>query len=114
MDDKRVLKRRQTTFYMDVFDAEAEKPIGKLTDISSGGIMITGKNPVKTDRDYRLSLDLPSAIDGEKRIAFKARSVWCQHDDSAELYDTGFEMHNLSQEKITAIERSIRSYLFQD
>ncbi len=114
MDDKRVLKRRQTTFYMEVFDAKAEKPIGKLTDISSGGIMITGKNPVKTDCEYRLSLDLPNALDGEKRIAFKARSVWCRHDDSSELYDTGFELHNLPQEKITAIERSIKSYLFQD
>jgi hypothetical protein len=114
MDDKRVLKRRQTTFYMEVMDAEADKPIGKLTDITSSGIMITGKDPVKTDSEYRLSLDLPNALDGEKRITFKARSIWCRHDDSSELYDTGFEMHNLSQEKIAAIERSIRSYLFQD
>ena len=112
MVEERSKKRRHSIFYLKIIDRESEKLTGRLVDITTDGIKIFSDNPVRTNVPYRFQMILPEGFEGEKKISFAARSVWCKKDVNPEFYCAGFKLNNLSHNDRGKIETFIKDYTF--
>ena len=110
MSAQRKLERKKLIFYLKVFGEKTNRLIGDLVDITTEGIKLIGSRPVKTEITYKLRMDLPREIDGEKKIIFNAQSRWCEKDDRTDFYNTGFKLTAISPDDINRIENLILEY----
>lgn len=114
MGEKRKLRRKRATYYMKVVDQKTNKLAGNVHDISPSGFMMNSARPIKTHIVHDLSMFLPDTIEGEIPIIVKAKSVWCSRNLITNLYDTGFQLVNVSAEEREIIKSSLNSYLFKE
>ena len=114
MDDIRSLKRRHLIYYLDVFDNESGKLLGKLVDITTRGIKLVSRVPIAIDIDYSLRLTFPEGYFRTRDLSFEARSIWSSNDVNPDFYDTGFEVINLDREGRKVIRRLIDLVGFND
>ena len=96
MSNKRKNDRKQSTFYLKVYDQKSNKMAGNLRNITSNGIMLNSPEPIATGIVYQLGVALPDALIGEIPITLEAKSIWCSRNRITKLYDTGFELLNVS------------------
>ena len=97
MDDKRVEKRKDFSYYMQLTDAATRTLVGHLADISTGGFKLDSDTPIPTEKEYRFHLALTPDVASKPFMIFRAQSKWCQSDPvDPFVYNTGFhliEMH---------------------
>ncbi len=108
MEEARTQKRNNLIYYLRVHDQNTNRLIGRVVDITTGGIRVYSKEPVRVDRVFQLRMDLPDSIGGDRHISIDARSVWCKRGANPDLYETGFETNNISPEDSEIIKRLIR------
>lgn len=113
-DNKRKLKRRHLIYYLRVFQRGNNALIGHMVDVTREGIMIMSEEPIEADKDFEFRMDLPAEIWGKKFIDFDARSLWCRKDANPDFYNTGFTMLKIAPADMTAIDRLVSQYGFQD
>ena len=90
MAERRELKRRHLIYYLRVFDRNTDKIIGHLVDITTEGLMLISEGPLETDAIFELRMDLPSEIEGVRKMDCLAHSRWCRKDDNPDFFNTGF------------------------
>ena len=76
MVEKRKLKRRHLIYYLRVYEDKSKTPLGYMADIHSQGIMLISDNPIKTNKLFKLRMELPQQIGTKAQIEFTARSLW--------------------------------------
>jgi len=96
--------------YLGVLNGDTGEIIGRAVNISGDGVMLVSGEPIKTNVTYHLQLILPVQIAGSGEIPFDARSIWCRRNPSTTLYDTGFELLNVTGKDISAIESLIDAF----
>lgn len=109
-DDRRKLQRKYLTFFGRVFDRKTGQLIGQMADVTPEGAMIISGRPLDIDQDYQLRLDLPDTIFEQAHMDIDARSVWCQPDLEPSLFNTGFQLFNMTPEKVAIVEKIIKEY----
>jgi len=62
MIEKRKHNRKQTTFYMKVYDHVSEKMAGNLRDISTSGIKLNSPEPFEEGEIHRFAVFRPSDV----------------------------------------------------
>lgn len=112
--EARALKRRHLVFYLQVFDEDSDRLLGKLVDITTRGMMLLGGEPTEEGRAFRLRMALPSRIAGRETLTFSARSVWCRPDVNPEYHLAGFEFQDLGALEEDIINHLIQRVGFQD
>ena len=112
MDEKRNVKRWHTLQYLKVFNQQSEKPVGRLVNISTEGMMLMCEKPVKTDTAYRLRLVLSEESGNKKPITVEAISRWCEKSVNPDFFDAGFQLKNVSRENADDIEQLIQDSTF--
>ena len=114
MDERRKHKRRNSIFYIKVYDKETGKIVGRLVDITTGGMMLVSEKPIEigTVADFRMPL--PEKIRNIEEISFNAQSVWNGPDVNNEFFDTGFQFIEPSLETIDLICDSFEDHIFAD
>jgi len=110
LDDRRRAQRRHLIHYLGAVDGETGELIGRVVNISSGGVMVVSGQAIETEGLFRLRLVLPVDIAGSGEIPFDARSVWCSRNERTQLHDTGFELLDVTQKDIRAIESLIEAF----
>ncbi|GMR06180.1 MAG: hypothetical protein BMS9Abin25_0763 [Gammaproteobacteria bacterium] len=111
--EKRKRRRWELVFYLRIFDQEDGPLLGHVVDISADGLMLLSENPVELNKDFDLSLEMPSS--GAKKrhkITLKAHSIWHSNDANPDLIDTGFQLINPEKSSIDAIAKLIRELQF--
>lgn len=114
MEEKRRIKRRHLVFYLRVFDNISNELLGYLVDITPEGAMLISEQPLETDKEYELRMDLPTEIGRKSHLVFKARSLWNKPDINPSFYDTGFQIIDLADEDVGLINSLISFFGFQD
>lgn len=114
MDERRHLKRRHLLYYLRVFDRGSGAQVGSLVDITADGVMLISPEPLPTDRDFRLRMQLPAGITGDNRVELDARSVWTRPDVNPDFHVTGFRLLRVTPGCVGAIEQLIDDYGFRD
>jgi hypothetical protein len=114
MKDKRKTKRRYLLYYMRVYDANTRQQIGNLVDITPQGIMVVSDHPLPEDKNTRLRMELTAEVSEKPFMEFSAHSKWCEPDIIPNMYNTGFEILDLSSEDAEIIQHIIKEFGFRD
>jgi PilZ domain len=114
MEERRKYQRKYLIFFGRVFDRESGQLLGQMADITPGGAMIISGRPIEIGKVYHLHLDLPEDTFKEGHIDFEARSIWCQADIDPSLFNTGFELLDVTPKKAKIVEQIIQEYTIRD
>jgi hypothetical protein len=101
-------KKKYLVQFFQVLDRLTNNPIGHLVDISTGGMMIIGKEPIKEGIILKLRIDLPEIIQESSHLSIDARCIWCRQDVNPEYYYTGFDILVISPNHAGIIEELVR------
>jgi len=105
-DQKRTCLRQ----FFSVFDRIDGQPVGYVVDISVGGMMMIGREPIKAGTIMKMRIELPEVAEGNGRLTVDGRAIWCKKEDDPECYYTGFEFMMISPEQAGMIENLINRY----
>ena len=110
MNERRKHQRKYMVFFGRVVDRNSAQLVGNVADITNDGIMIISSQPLALDQDYEMRLDLSKEIFGIDHLDLKGRSIWCKPDIDPTLFNTGFQLQNISKEDSIIIEQIIKEY----
>ena len=114
MSERRKSTRRNTPHRLNVVAAESDTVLGRLVDITPGGLMLVGKKEWPTGHLLRIRIPLPTMINGRTEIEVSAEAVWSRPDDNPVYTRTGFQFNNLSGEGFYGMNRriAVNNFLF--
>jgi hypothetical protein len=114
MKDKRKIKRRFLLYYMRIYDVATRQQIGNLVDITQRGIMVVSEKPIPEGQTTRLRMELTDEVASKPFMEFSVVSKWCEPDITPNMYNTGFEIQDLSAEDAEIINRINEQFGFRD
>ena len=114
MKERRKTKRRYLLYYMRVYDTATREQIGNLVDITPKGMMIVNPQPIPEGRTFQIRLELSGEVSEKPHMEFSAVSIWCKPDIEPSLYNTGFEIRDLSSEDARIIKKIVENFSFRD
>lgn len=79
MNANRHIERHQLPYYLNVFNAFTDKPIGHLGNVSLDGLMLISQLPVLVGGCFDMRLKIPGP-DALRHIDFSATCLWCRED----------------------------------
>ena len=94
--ERRKSKRKHLYEFFDAVDSHSDSPIGKLVDVSAGGMKIMTRQKVDPETDVELKVVLPKEF-REGSITVHAKSKWC-HVEPSGTFETGLQLVGLSDE----------------
>ena len=111
MPDKRKIKRRDFTYYMQVKDDLSKQLIGYISDISTGGFKLDSPKKIPPGQDFRMQITLSHDIADKNSMVFIARSRWCHPDHvDPNTYNVGFEIINMAPSDVAIFQRMFDQY----
>lgn len=103
--EQRRYERYQVTDVIEVFDVFAECPLGRLVDISLGGLMLSSQRAIPLNQIFQTAIDLPGGVS----LQLGVESLWSRASaDGAQVW-TGFQLISVSDRDRTALERLIEA-----
>jgi hypothetical protein len=103
-------RRRHLYYYLKVFDAQSGRLVGHLVDLSAEKMQLLIPEPVPVDAQWRLRMELPSALDGHADVVLEARSVWCRRDENPAYYGACFRLLGVSPDGRSLFESMITKF----
>ena len=95
-------------------EKDSDKVVGFLVDITTKGIMIMSESPVEVDKTFHFKMHLQTDLSKKENLFFDAKSKWYKKSVNTDLYDTGFELLNVTAEDFKGIESIIEELGFND
>lgn len=114
MQDRRRTKRRFLMYYSRIFDTSNDTLVGQLGDVTPLGLMVISDAPLPVDKVFTLKIELSAEVSDQPDFLVTARSLWCQPDVAPGIYNTGFELQELSPENIEIIQHIVDNFGFRD
>ena len=112
--DGRTLKRRHLIYYLEVFNENNDELLGHVVDITTKGIKLIGKRPIKSKQEFSLHMKLPEEYFAGGLLKFDAVSLWSNKDVNPDFMVTGFQTLNLDKEAAKTIKKLINLLGFND
>ena len=112
--EKRSQKRRNTIYYLEVYDLNTGSLLGRMTDITVEGMMLINERPIAANKTYQCRMVLPKEILGRTNIIFDANCVWSRQARNSDFYEAGFRSLVADPGDIDAIEMLIQRFAFSD
>jgi hypothetical protein len=103
MFSKRKVKRIHLVYYLLVFDRKTDRLVGHVVDITTGGMKLMSKEPIKPDTVYDFRMALPDDLGTSREIAFQAKSVWSKNNLYSDFFGTGFTFEKIADEDVAII-----------
>ncbi len=103
MNANRHIERHQLPYYLKVFNAFTDKPVGYLGNVSADGLMLISQLPVLVGGCFDLRLKIPGC-DGFRHIDFTATCLWCQEDVTPGSFDSGFTLQSPPQDYLEMVD----------
>lgn len=103
--EQRRAPRKRLQNFLPVYDADSRELLGRLVDISSTGLMLISSAPLQEGRQLRLSIQLPTAIDGRTQLHIEATSMWCRSTSHTQHHGTGLRFTSIAEEDKQLLEQ---------
>jgi c-di-GMP-binding flagellar brake protein YcgR len=110
--DERNDERIFLLFYLEIYCNETRKFIGSVMDLSSSGMRLCCRNPVKVDDVLNCRMVLPSPPMDCHEISFPARVVWCETAFNPNYYDIGTQFMDMSEKEQGTIDKLIEVTIY--
>ena len=107
IQDRRRSKRWNLKVPLRIFDAESDRLVGHVVDVSLRGMKITSKQPIAKLRVMSFDIELPDAKKQWVKTPISAFSVHCIEDEESQVFYTGFEFVRITPECLLGLQRLI-------
>ncbi len=114
MAQERKLKRRHLIYYLRIYDRLTGELLGHLADITTDGMMLMSERPIDLEKSFQLEMTLPEEVTGNRKIVFRAKSLWSKKDINPDFYDTGFEIEDINEDDVALLKVLIDQFGFFD
>ena len=104
MRDNRTKTRRNSPHRINVLMAADDRALGRLVNITVGGLMFLSSESHEVGTTLNLRLPLPTMANGKTCIQVQGDVAWCAEDDNPRFWRVGVEFHNLGAEEGYIIE----------
>jgi hypothetical protein len=104
MRDHRRLRRRNSPHRINVLAAGDEQVLGRLVNITIGGLMFLSATPHAPNTRLELRLPLPTMANGKLSIDVAGHVRWCRSDANPQFHRVGLIFERLGPEEGYIIE----------
>jgi Tfp pilus assembly protein PilZ len=104
MRNKRSKPRRNSPHRVNVLDCRDDRPLGRLVNITTGGLMFLSGAPYEEGATLAMRLPLPTMANGKTAIEVTGKVIWCKPDESPKYHRTGVAFEELGAEEGYLIE----------
>jgi hypothetical protein len=103
--------RTQTIDYFLVRHLQTNQIIGRIANLSVGGLMLIANKPLCVRRTYDLQLVFPRTLFDKTFVTFTAESRWSKYNDFAKWWEIGFEIREINVEDQSVLQQIIQQLL---
>lgn len=114
MIDERRQRRSPVMSYLKISYRDNGHELGRVVDISTEGMRLSGVEPIQTDRTLSFKLNLPATSRAAGEVVFDAEVIWCRRAKNPGLYHTGIKIKDLPSEKVELIENFLEKSSQED
>ncbi len=107
MVERRKHKRVKSPQLLPVIDVNSKKQLGRLVDLSQGGLLMITTSNLPIDNIYQLQIDLPQHVGALNKIEFSAEVAWSESPEANESCWTGFQIIDISDYELEQIGQLI-------
>jgi Tfp pilus assembly protein PilZ len=104
MRDHRRTARRNSPHRVNVLAAASDKVLGRLVNITVGGLMFLAPGHFPVGTVLELRLPLPTMANSKMSIDVAGTVVWCRPDSNARFQRVGIQFEKLGAEEGYIIE----------
>jgi len=115
-ENKRANPRRNLFVYLNVVDNDTQKPLGRIVDLTTGGMMLVGDSPLETNSSYSAKILLSGGLQSitMENIDVSFTTQWSKPDANPSLFVSGTKFKNLTPQTSRVIEQVIRKIGFEE
>lgn len=99
MHDLRTRKRRNSPHRVNVIRCEDDAMLGRLVNITVGGLMYLGGEPQRLGAVLHLRIPLPTMANGKTAIEVEGKVIWCRADENPRFQRVGVEFLKVGAEE---------------
>ncbi len=114
MSNSRKNTRRTTSDYYIVFDGQTEEILGRVSNMSQGGLKLISEKAVDVPRLFHCRMTLPEPVMGQGEILFDAESRWTREIGHYGWYETGYEFGRISNTDRERLELLLRKWMIEE
>lgn len=114
MNNNRREQRKHLYYYVDILDSGTGQPLGKVVDITTGGLKLITEKAMPVDVEFSLSLRVSEIYEEKDDIVVKAKTLWSRSDVNVDYFDTGFEFLDVDDDTKIRIKNLINRCSFAD
>ena len=107
MKDKRIHTRRRMNKFLRLTDRKTGHVLGRVMDMTVGGMMIVSAEGIKNNESLSLSLILPGGFDAAGKVDFDADVVWTKKSGYSSNYASGMKITSISDNDAALIARLV-------
>jgi c-di-GMP-binding flagellar brake protein YcgR len=107
MVERRKHKRVRSPQLLPIIDVNSNEQLGKLADLSYGGLLMITTSYLPVDNIYQLQIDLPQHVGASNKIEFAAEVAWSESPEANEACWAGFHIIDISDYELEQIGRLI-------
>ena len=109
--DTRSEVRRATSDYFLVYDRKNCELIGRVVDLSRGGMKLVTQEPLPVDGQLEYRLVFPREIGGETELEMASICVWCRENEKVGWYESGHAFCNISPDNKKILDAIVSDLL---
>lgn len=87
--DSRFFRRRSIAIHFRVFDAASGDFLGRIGDISQGGLLLYGPHRLTVKKTYQLRIEIPEQEGEAPTVLLEAKATWSGVDVNPEFFSSG-------------------------
>lgn len=87
--NQRLFPRRLVALHLRVYDQNSGALLGRIGDISEGGLLLYGSRVLDTGELYTLRIDFPADDGSVQELTIKAKAMWSGPDLNPAFIATG-------------------------
>lgn len=110
--EQRRQQRWPLIYYLRVFDQTTDQMMGYIADVSEEGMMLVHEQPIATNKEFHIWMEIPRDEGRRVRVSLRALSLWTKVDVNPDFFRTGFRLLNPSAGVIQGIEDMVQALGF--
>ena len=100
MLEKRFHKRRHLIYYLRAIDNASGLEIGRVGNISPGGVLLVSKNRIQLKTEYNVNIELLDLEETkQQQLTVNILPMWTKQDINPEYLCTGSRFIDLTEQK---------------
>lgn len=108
--ERRRTPRKKLSAELNIFDRSTGATVGRLANLSEGGLRLVSKKPVTEGQRVTFSMVLPEVVRGSTTVSFDAIAVWAQQAGYGGDFAAGFRFAEIKPEALEVIRFLLEKY----